>query len=180
MSGIQICFQIVYQWNVIKWNNTQVQYVLKTDNTIVLNHVNSATTTNSYGIIFSLYLNITKHASCSKVIFEAQPVFRACSCVEYVLFWMDRTESRRDCSLTVPTNEILLNGSLACFKNAKQIVCFVKCLENMIPGNVYSKIRTSSSSHWKLTMIYSYMYIIVELALNNNHSLTPLCTVVAI
>ena len=103
--------------------------------------LNSATTTNSYGIIFSLYLNITKHASCSKVIFEAQPVFRACSCVEYVLFWMDRTESRRDCSLTVPTDEILLNGSLACFKNAKQIVCFVKCFENMIPGNVYSKNR---------------------------------------
>ena len=31
--------------------------------------LNSATTTNSYGIIFSFYLNITKYASCSEVIF---------------------------------------------------------------------------------------------------------------
>lgn len=57
---------------------------------------------------------------------------------------MDCTESRKDCSLTVPTDEILLDGSLACFKNAKQIVCFVdlvKCFENMLPGNVYSKNR---------------------------------------
>jgi hypothetical protein len=56
--------------------------------------LNFATTKNNYGIIFSFYLNITKHASCSKVIFEAQPVFRACSCVEYVLFWMNRSLCR--------------------------------------------------------------------------------------